>query len=209
MTPAQLSWMALSAILASVALPGAAAASDRHCEVDGTEGQRNRVWQDGAWNDLVTGIPVSAEATIVTGPEGRVNVTCDDGIVVTIGPDSEVKLEQIAGRSGPGHSAIIQLIDGIIGIVAPSRTWKLFEVRTPLAIASVRSTEWLVEHRADPGTAVFVREGLVDVASGREVYRLAKGDGVTIAGTATAAVVKQWSAERIAASGSALGFGWK
>jgi hypothetical protein len=107
------------------------------------------------------------------------------------------------------RSRIFRIPFGVIGIIAPYRNWKRFEVRTPLAIASVRSTEWLVEHRADSGTAVFARKGGVDVASGREVHRLASGDGITITDTGEPPRVKQWSLERIARSGQALGFGWK
>jgi hypothetical protein len=207
--PAHSSLTAFIAALAVGVLSGTAAAAERQCRVDGIEGEGNRVWSGGEWGELAIGSSVPEEAKIATGHEGRVNLACDDGIIVSVGPGSEVNLEQLAGQSGPGRSAIVQLAAGIIGIIAPYRNWKRFEVRTPLAIASVRSTEWLVEHRADSGTAVFARKGVVDVASGSEVHRLASGDGITITDTGEPPRVKQWSLERIARSGQALGFGWK
>ena len=66
---------------------------------------------------------------------------CDDGLVLTLGAGIEVELEGLIGPAGPAESIVLRLLRGIIGIEAPNRTWKSFEVWTPLAIASARTTD--------------------------------------------------------------------
>jgi ferric-dicitrate binding protein FerR (iron transport regulator) len=104
----------------------------------------------------------------------------------------------------------IQLIEGIIGLVVPQRNWRRFEVSTPVAIASVRSTEWLIEWRRGGSAAVFVRMGEVAVRSAQgERFMLGMGDGITISAAGAAGDVKQWGAARIAESTAMLGFEWR
>ena len=209
MIPARILAVALLAAISLAVTPVLSDAASRSCAVDGIEGVDARAWHGGLWMPLAVGISVPSEAKIATGLDSRVNIRCDDGITVTIGPGTEVNLERLVGPSGPESSTIVQLVRGIVGIIAPNGTWGLFQVRTPVAIASVRSTEWLVEHGDIDGTAVFVRKGVVEVDSDGNAVSLAPGDGITISRTRAMSQVKQWGAERIARSGGALGFGWK
>lgn len=188
-----------------LALP-ALAAEARECAVDAVEGADARVWADGAWSPLSPGQPLAAEAKVATGRATRVRIVCDDGIVVTVAPASEVNLESL---TSPGDSVIMQLVHGIVGLFAPERM-RRFEVRTPLAIASVRSTEWLVEHDPAEGSAVFVRAGRVAVGArtgGR--FGLGPGEGITITPDGVPGEVKTWGQPRIARSTEALGFDWR
>lgn len=206
MTPTRILVAALALALTQVA----AFAGTRSCAVDGIEGAEARAWHGGAWVALATGTPVPPEAKVATGPDTRVNIRCDDGTVITIGPGTEVNLERVAGPSGPGTNVVLQLIEGIVGLVAPNRTWDRFEVRTPVAIASVRSTEWLVEISAADEAAVFVRAGRVAVLpSAGTGAALGPGEGITVAGDGAPGPVKTWGAERIARATGALGFGWR
>jgi len=207
MNPARI--LAIFLVCAAAFAAPVARAAERSCVVGGVEGTEVRLWHQGTWSEATPGAVVAPESKVATGPNSRINIACDDGLTVTIGASTEANLEQIVGPSGPGTSAMVQLIRGIIGIIAPNRTWGLFEVRTPIAIASVRSTEWLVEHGESDGTAVFVRKGVVEVGSGGTVSTLNPGDGVTLTRKGEPATVKQWGAERVARSGAALGFGWK
>lgn len=200
--------MGIAAFLAVA--PDAAAGSEvRSCIVEGVEGGSARYWQDGIWSDLRVSLALSPEAKISTGQETRVKIVCDDRIVITIGAATEVNLEQLAGSAGPHTNVILQLIEGIVGIVAPKRTWRRFDVRTPVAIASVRSTEWLVEHDSAGGAAVFVRAGevAVRVRDGRR-FVLSRGEGISISAAGAAGEIKVWGAGRIAKSTEALGFDW-
>lgn len=182
----------------------------RACVVDGVEGNAARYWHAGVWSDLAATLVLPAEAKISTGVETRVRIVCDDQTIVTIGPDTEVNLEDLVGAGDSRRSVALQLIEGIIGLVLPQRTWRSFEVRTPVAIASVRSTEWLIEWRRGEAAAVFVRAGEVTVRGLHgERFSLKSGEGITISAAGVAGEVKPWGAARIAKSTEMLGFDWR
>lgn len=201
------------AVLALSAPPQAlAGAGDlRACAVTGIEGAAPRFEIDGFWYEGTEGDLPGAIARVETGPGTRLEVTCDDGLVVTVGPETVLDLGSIASPDGADGSLMIDLFVGILGIVAPGGDWQGLGARTPVAIASVRSTEWLVEHDAAAGgaTAVFVREGRVEVANAAAGVVLAPGEGVTLGPEGVVNPVKAWGAERIARSTGALGFGWR
>ncbi len=184
------------------------AAAERSCVVTEIEGAEAKLWHEGEWQALGTDTLPSGASKVVTGADTRLRLTCADGVAVTIGADTEVNLEALAGPSGSRTDAIVELINGIIGIVAPERTWRAFEVRTPLAIASVRSTEWLVENRRD-AASIFVRKGRVSVGTRWGRYSLSRRKGIDVTEAGGAGDVKEWSEERITAATTALGPGWR
>ena len=63
----------------------------------------------------------------------------------------------------PNGSIGMSLHRGIARFLAPVRTWGTFNVFGPVAVASVRSTEWIME-TPKHGTNVFVLDGVVDGA---------------------------------------------
>lgn len=197
--------LGLAALLA--AAPGLAGAADpRFCTVEAIDGPEALGWHAGEWSPLRAGQAVAFEAKVATDGATRVKITCGDGIVVTVGTGTEVNLESLVG---PAAGVVLQLIDGIVGVLAPEGT-ESFDVRTPLAIASVRSTEWLVEHSAGDGSAVFVRAGRVGVAPRRgNRVTLGPGEGITIPPEGPAGQVKTWGEARISRSTAALGFDWQ
>jgi ferric-dicitrate binding protein FerR (iron transport regulator) len=183
----------------------------RRCSVSAIQGAPARASVSGRWSDLKVG-PLSEDIErIATGPGARLEIQCDDGLVVTLGAGIEVEPEGLIGASGPTRSVVLRLLHGLVGIDAPSRTWKSLEVRTPLAIASARTTAWLVEYAEPTGTGVFVRTGSVDIAAvrGGAGVRLDAGEGVTILPDARRVSVVRWSEGRIAGAAASLGFGWQ
>lgn len=197
-----------------VVLLGAAgsanAADARSCVVDRVEGPNARYWVAGDWLTVVAGSTVPADAKFATDDETRVLITCGDGTVVTIGTRTEINLENLVAISGRREPVAMQLIYGIIGLFLPDATGAGFEVRTPVAIASVRSTRWLMEWDPKDAAAVFVRSGTVTVRgtiSGR--YILREGEGITIAAGGETGPVKTWGAARIEQSIGRLGFEWR
>ena len=200
-----ISALGLAAFLAVA--PGLAGAADpRFCTVEAVDGPEALGWHAGEWAPLRAGQAVAFEAKISTNDATRVKIACDDGIVVTVGTGTEVNLESLVG---PTAGIVLQLIEGIVGLLAPGGG-ESFDVRTPLAIASVRSTEWLVEHSATDGSAVFVRAGRVGVAPRRgDRVTLDPGEGITIPPEGPAGEVKTWGEARISRSTAALGFDWQ
>ena len=188
---------------------GQAANGQRLCTVDAVSGMAAEVAVDADWQPVGEGESVPENARIRTGPDTRLHISCDDGISVTIGTATEVLLGGLIGASGPDRNIGVRLMSGIAGFVAPRHSWNKFEVATEVAIASVRSTEWLVESDSEGTTAIFTRRGRVDVLAGSTQLSLGAGEGVTVSADAIAAPVKVWSTARIAKAGEALGYNWK
>jgi hypothetical protein len=176
--------------------------------VTGLEGGAASILRAGMREVLSPGALAGTDGTIQTGPGTRLQVTCDDGTIVTVGPDSRVDLSDLLADSGGEPSVIVQLLEGIAGFVAPEPAGAGFEVHTPVAVAAVRSTEWLVEHGPDAGTSVFVRSGSVAVSNAAETFVLQPGEGITLARDSVLRPLARWGRERIDRSNGALGFGW-
>ena len=101
-----------------------------------------------------------------TGASSRIDVACSDGTRVTLGPDTEINLGSLVGEQDANASIGMSLHRGIARFLAPVRTWGTFNVFGPVAVASVRSTEWIME-TPKHGTNVFVLDGVVEVQSKR------------------------------------------
>ena len=185
-----------------------AASAERRCTVEAIRGKSVEVRSAGAWQKLKTTDLPGGATRIRTGAQTRVKITCNDAIVITIGGGTDVELSQLVGRSGRLFDAVLSLTNGILGVSAPHRTWRRFRVRTPLAIASVRSTDWIVT-QADTATAVFVNGGRVRVSASGKRAVLNAGQGVDIRATDAVLTVKTWGAKRVSGTKARLGFGWR
>ncbi|HET7410118.1 MAG TPA: hypothetical protein VFJ13_07940, partial [Paracoccaceae bacterium] len=83
-----------------------------------------------------------------------------------------------------------------------------FEVHTPVAVAAVRSTEWLVEHVPGAASSVFVRSGRVAVSNAEAAFVLGPGEGISLDRDSVLRPVARWGRARIEQTTGALGFGW-
>lgn len=204
-------WTVLAALpLLAALLAGPASALE--CALDAAEGPEARWWHAGVWRELTTAPLPEAEGVIVSTPAGaRVELLCEDGTRVTLGPETEVNLASLL--PSPPHgvgAAAVQLLDGIVGLAVEARRGLGFELRAPLAIASVRSTRWLAE--ADRAhTAFFVREGRVrvrptDEGPGRS---LDPGEGLDLRPGEPVGPVVEWGAPRVAETRARLGLSWR
>ena len=190
-----------------IAATGADAAM--FCAVTGLEGGAAQAERRGASARLSHGALASADSVIETGPGTRLQVTCEDGTVVNVGPGSRVDLADLLAGAADEPSVIVRLLEGIAGFVAPERGGAGLEVHTPVAVAAVRSTEWLVEHAAETGaSSVFVRSGRVAVSNATATFELGPGEGITLDRDSVIRPVARWGRARIEQSTGALGFGW-
>jgi FecR protein len=205
-----LSIMACTACLGmGLGVVPAAAQSLRDCAVTAMEGEAARAEEGGAWQVISIGALPGAAGRIETGPATRLEVTCAGGFVVTIGPESLCDLGDLA-RPDAEPGIAMMLLYGVLGIVTPDRTEGPVAVRTPAAIAAVRSTAWLVEHDAETeATAVFVRDGRVTVSNLEIALVLREGEGITLTADTVVRPVASWGQPRIDQSTGALGFGWE
>ena len=200
--------LCLGGVLVSLLFCSPSFAEDyRACAVTSVEGDASLFRQGEGAQPLSLGMSIERADRIVTGPQSRAFVTCDDDTSVTIGAETEIDLGALLGpEEGQGYAA--RLFNGIAGFIFPSPTAERFEVRTPSAVASVRSTEWTVDVVTD-GTSVFVREGRVSVMAENGGGELGPGQGIDIKLTGAPPPVKNWGEKRIVAMNARLGFAWQ
>ncbi len=137
---------------------------------------------------------------IVTGPDARLRIAFDDGSTVAIGPRTDVAVSRfILSEDESLTDGILDLLRGIMRIaLVPSTARERFEIRTRTAVASVRSTDWIVE-ATDAGSAVFVVSGRVAVAAtgSGETVSLEQGFGTDVAAGQPPSAPKQWGKKRV------------
>jgi hypothetical protein len=181
----------------------------RGCAVTGLEGQDARMAQGGGWLPIAPGPLPAGAGKVETGAATRLEISCEGGFVVTIGPDSQADLGELARAPDTRPGIVMALLQGIIGVVTPERPTEPVEVRTPAVIAAVRSTAWLVEHDpAAAASAVFVRRGRVTVSNREIALVLGEGEGITLTRDTTVRPLGRWGQARIDQVTGALGFGW-
>lgn len=137
---------------------------------------------------------------IVTGAGAQILVAFTDGSRLTLGADSALLLD--GARLAPGGSlnGWVEILFGIVRVLLrPGERPDGFEIRSRAAVASVRSTEWIVEARGAE-TDVFVIEGRVAVAgrAGATVL-LNPGEGVTVREGEAPPVPNVWGPPRVRA----------
>jgi hypothetical protein len=145
------------------------------------------------------GMALHEEDGIMTAAESKAEILIADGSIIVVGPDSTVSVAQFAPREGGAGRALIELISGILRVTLSGRTpWESFEVRSATAVASVRSTDWIVD-ASRVKTGVFVVEGQVAVA-GRQVEEhvvLDPGEGTDVLLGRAPTPPKAWGQPRI------------
>lgn len=136
---------------------------------------------------------------IATGPHGRAEIAIGDGSTVTVGAGTTVSVVSFAAaEAGPGR-AFLDLIEGILRIaLSGERPWHSFDVRSATAVASVRSTHWIVD-ATRVKTGVLVVEGDVAVSSraGAGEVTLSAGQGTDVLLGRAPTAPKAWGQARV------------
>ena len=172
-------------------------AQQRTCEVAEVAGEAT-LTHDGSRIAAQDGADLATSDVLLTGSSGRIDVACSDGTRVTLGPDTEINLGSLVGEQDDNASIGMSLHRGIARFLAPVRTWGTFNVFGPVAVASVRSTEWIME-TPKLGTNVFVLDGVVAVQSKRgDNVELSPTYGVDVAPDGSMGEPKKWGAKRVA-----------
>ena len=151
------------------------------------------------------GDAVYVDDRVVTNPAARVAVRLIDGTVLSIGANSDIRIDRfVAGtEDSPRIGTVTMLFGAIRAIIAPGGPSQ-FDVRSRAAIASARSTDFACEATAET-MAVFVVEGTVDVASTADAGRpeeagsavtLGPGEGSTVEVGQPPPPPSQWSSTR-------------
>lgn len=152
------------------------------------------------------GLGLGRNATLRTEPGGRMILQCDGDLRVVVGPDSEFVVLRIVEEAP--QTFRLQMMQGIVGFIfGGGDTDAGVQVRTPSAVAAVRSTQWAMQVN-DDSSAVFAREGTVFVFGETGTARLGPGDGVDVTADGTLGTVVQWGQPRIDLFSELLGSAW-
>lgn len=151
------------------------------------------------------GLGLGRNATLRTRSQARVTMACPDGLQVVVGPQSEIAMASVLGQAT--RPVALRLIDGIAGFLFNGDGGDGVQVRTPSAVAAVRSTEWAMRVQ-DGASAVFARDGLVFVVAEGGSVRLGPGEGVDVTRTGEVGPVARWGQARIDLFDGLLGQDW-
>ncbi|MFO1059802.1 MAG: FecR family protein [Dongiaceae bacterium] len=177
---------------------GARAADGPGCAVSRQVGTATLL-RGAATLDVAPAMPVEPGDHVTTGPGSRLEITCRDGSTLALGERTTLSLAILDDSGGGLRKALLRLVEGIVRIGLPEETpWNRFDVVTPTAIASARSTVWIVEFAKDD-TAVFVARGRVDVGSREHggTVTLDPGQGTDVRDSAPPTPPKRWGQARI------------
>jgi len=194
---AVLAWLAAAVLLLVSLLPAAAQQEAAVGHIVERSGAASII-RAGATLDAVPGTPVFVGDTVATGGDAQLGVLFEDRAMLTVGPRARVEIAQFYVRPADRlFRGVLSLLSGIVRVSLFARDDdKGFEVRTRTAVASVRSTEWIVELAGD-STAVLALEGrvTVDAVAGGTVV-LGPGEGTDVAAGAAPLAPARWPAAR-------------
>ena len=150
---------------------------------------------------LQVGSAVFKNDTISTQSGSRLKVEFNNGSLLAIGEESRVALTKYTPVLAGGRLlTAVKLFLGIVRSTLPKGRLNGFEVHTQAAIASVRSTDWLVE-RTEGQTSVLAIEGRVSVQSPPQFgsfVTVDPGFGIDVRDGVSGAQPKRWPADRVA-----------
>jgi ferric-dicitrate binding protein FerR (iron transport regulator) len=187
--------------LASVA----AAQAPGTCIVTRVDGQVTISARGAGSREAATGLALGRNSTLLTGSAGRVTMSCSGGLEVIVGP--QTKLDVLGPLDGGARPFGLRIIDGIAGFLFSGDDDNGVQVRTPSAVAAVRSTQWAMQVD-DQSSAIFAREGTVFVFADGGDARLGPGDGVDITPSGEIGPVRRWGQRRIDLFDVLLGPDW-
>jgi hypothetical protein len=147
--------------------------------------------QDMQAQPLQSGARLAEGTRIEVGADGYVRLQMDDGSTVRIPANSQVRLASVRRQDASQTSdTLIQLDAGRVDASAQPQRNKAsrFEIRTPLAVASVRGTEFGVAIQPDAAVTGEVTQGSIDLRGrrrppgGRGIrqHRLREGQGARV-----------------------------
>ncbi len=202
----QKSLLVILLIYSGIGLAGSVGAQTQGtCVITQTEGQAVVSARGAGTQPAVIGLGLGLNAKLRTEADARVTMACSGGLEVVIGPESEIDVLGLLDHETRPFG--LRLIDGIAGFLFSSEDGNGVQVRTPSAVAAVRSTEWAmrVENRA---SAIFTREGTVFVSADDTVAQLSPGKGIDVSSSGEVGSVTDWGSARIEEFDALLGAEW-
>ena len=195
----------VAAVALCLAAPVDAQSGSDHCIITRVDGVAVVSARGAGRHSAEPGLGAGRNATLRTRHNARVTMTCGDGLKVVVGPDSRITVSGLL--DGATRPFGLRVMDGIAGFLFGRGGGDGVQVRTPSAVAAVRSTEWAMRVQ-DGASAVFARDGTVFVVAGGGTVRLGAGDGVDVTQTGSVGPVVRWGQARIDLFDGLLGPDW-
>jgi len=192
-------FIALAAVLAAAAFPAESFGQTRVAEIVAIKGAAF-VTSGGRTQTASLGNPVYQGDQIHAPVGSGAKIRFSDGSTMSLGENSVINVHTYT-QQGAGRTAIFEMLSGIFrAVIMPLTGDSIFAVRTPTAVAAVRSTDWMLAARPDL-TEVFVSEGAVAVRNLNPAIRaevmLTPGDGTDVRTDAAPIGPVKWGPPRI------------
>src|SRR3954451_215386 len=138
------------------------------------------VQRGGQPQPLANGTQVYLDDEILTGHNGRVVIEGQGGLRLVVGPGSDLRMQRWLFEPQRNRlEGVLGLVTGVLRLFVTDNTDRSVEVETRAAVASVRSTEWIVQATA-ANTGVFVISGRVQVTAPAGSVIVGPGLGTTV-----------------------------
>ncbi len=122
--------------------------------------------------DLHKGDEIYREANVFTKPNGSVSMLFDDGTDLTLGPNTEVTIDDYVYSPGGGGKAAISFGKGVLRMVSGTLPKQNVSIDTPVATVGIRGTTFTLAMSAVGVLQGWVEHGTVTAApdQGGQVY---------------------------------------
>ncbi len=150
---------------------------------------------EGKRTPLKLGEPVHVADTVDVSAGAKLKLRMNDGSVLSVASGSQLTIAAYTvDADGKRHDVELSLGQGLLrAVVAPVDRQTVFEVKTGVGSAAVRSTDWFIE--AQPGeTTVAVLAGSVALTSGATgaAVTIPAGSGASVAAGEDPAPPRAW-----------------
>ena len=158
------------------------------------------VLRNGQAAILILGADVFKGDRIITGAQSRVKVEFIDRTLVAVGPVTDLAVADYLGQAATKERpSLFNLLKGIARITGlPGSPRRDLQVRAKTAVASVRSTDWIIEAK-EYLTSVLVLRGRVAVAGTHDgaTVVLDPEFGTDVKSASQPTAPKKWGAGRV------------
>ncbi len=158
--------------------------------------------RETAQDELALNDPIFSDDILETGPTGKLRVTFADNTQLTLGPDSDVVIDEFvyAPDKKTGNAAI-RIAAGtariLAGAIEDNSGQGAFQISTPIATIGIRGTDFFVELEGDHLQVALFSGYEVTVTNGAGTTILRPGEGTDVYGAAAPTPGIPWGPDRV------------
>lgn len=144
------------------------ASETRLLETSGPVWLRLAETENDEWIEVSTDTSLEQGDTVLTGSSGTAVLSIDGESTIELGSDSEFRIETVQPEGFNFFLSVGELLAKVKSLLETKQT---LNIRTPVAVAAVRGTEFAVSYNKETDTGAFgvFDEGEIHVTSSKEV----------------------------------------